>query len=83
MPSYENMVQKIFKILRAFVPDGQAITEDTNLVADLGLDSLKVMKILETVEDDLDISIPLNILPDVHTVKDFVTQIQKLNGEGQ
>jgi acyl carrier protein len=83
MQSYENMLQTIYEILRAFVPDGQSIREDTDLVADLGLDSLKVMKILETVEDDFDISIPLNILPDVRTVKEFVTQIQKLTGEGQ
>jgi len=51
-------------------------------VADLGLDSLKVMKIVESVEDSLDISIPLNILPDVRTVKDFALQIQKLIGDG-
>jgi acyl carrier protein len=83
MQSYENMLHKIFEILRAFVPDGQAITEDTNLVAELGLDSLKVMKILETMEDELDISIPVNILPDVHTVKDLITHIQKLTGKEQ
>jgi acyl carrier protein len=34
------------------------------------------------VEDRFDISIPLNILPDVRTVKDLVLQIQKLNGDG-
>ena len=65
------------------MPDGQKIEVETDLVTDLGLDSLKVMKILETVEDNFDISIPLNILPDVRTVEDFVLQIQKLNGEGQ
>ena len=32
------------------------------------------------VEDEYDISIPLNILPDVQTVKDFVEQLQKLVG---
>jgi acyl carrier protein len=47
-------------------------------VADLNFDSLKVMKLVEQVEDEYDISIPLNILPDVQTVKDFVMQLQKL-----
>jgi acyl carrier protein len=51
-------------------------------VADLGLDSLKVMKILESVEDRYDISIPLNVLPEVRTVKDFALQIQKLYRDG-
>ena len=63
--------------------NGVEIGEDTDIVADLGLDSLKVMKIVESVEDRLDISIPLNILPDVRTVKDFASQIQKLIGDGR
>ena len=79
----ERVLQQICEILKPLVPDGQEIKVETDLVADLGLDSLKVMKILETVEDNFDISIPLNILPDVRTVEDFVLQIQRLNGEGQ
>ena len=79
----EHVLQQICMILKPLVPHGQEIKVETDLVADLGLDSLKVMKILETVEDTFDISIPLNILPDVRTVEDFVLQIQKLNGEGQ
>jgi acyl carrier protein len=83
MHSYDDILQKITEILRPFVPQGQAIAEETDLVADLGLDSLKVMKILETVEDSFDILIPLNVLPDIRTVKDFALQIQKLDGDGQ
>ena len=82
MPDYDNILQGLNEILHQFVPQGQAINEDTDLVADLGLDSLKVMNILESAEDRFEISIPLNVLPDVRTVKDFVLQIQKLNGDG-
>jgi acyl carrier protein len=78
----ENMFQQIYQILQPFVPQGQAIKPETDLVAELGLDSLKVMKILEDVEDRFDISIPLNILPDVRTVEDLVLQIQKSMGDG-
>lgn len=81
MHDYQTILQTLKEIFRPFVPPGQAVNEDTDLVADLGLDSLKVMKILESVEDRFDISIPLNVLPDVRTVKDFAIQIQKLNGE--
>ena len=81
MPDYENILQALKEILQRFVPQGQAVNEGTDLVADLGLDSLKVMKILELVEDRFDISIPLNVLPDVRTVKDFGLQIQKLTGD--
>jgi len=82
MQTYETILQALNEILQPFVPQGQTANEDTDLVADLGLDSLKVMKILESVEDRYDISIPLNVLPDVRTVKDFALQIQKLYGDG-
>ena len=82
MADYENILQALSKILQQFVPQGQVVNEDTDLVADLGLDSLKVMKILELAEDHFEISIPLNVLPDVRTVKDFVLEIKKLNGDG-
>ena len=82
MRVYENILEELYKILQPFVPQCLKIGEETDLVADLGLDSLKVMNIVESVEDRLDISIPLNILPEVRTVKDFAVQIQKLIGDG-
>lgn len=82
MRDYEDISKELHRILKPFIPEGQKIAEDTDMVADLGLDSLKVMNIVESVEDSLDISIPLNILPDVRTVKDFVVQIQKLIENG-
>ena len=81
MPGYENILQALSQILKPLVPQDQDIDEDTDLVADLGLDSLKVMKIVESVEDSFDISIPLNVLPDVRTVKDFVLKIQQIYGD--
>lgn len=81
MTEYDNVLQELKQMLGSFVPQELEIDEDTDLVADLDLDSLKVMKILEMVEDHFDISIPLNIMPDVRTVKDFVLQIQKLIGD--
>jgi acyl carrier protein len=78
----EKIINAVTEILKQFVPEGQTINAETDLVADLGLDSLKVMKLVETVEDRFDISIPLNILPDVRTVSDFVLQIEKISKDG-
>ena len=82
MQTYESVLQKVCEILRPLVPEGQKINAETDLVADLGLDSLKVMKLVETVEDSFDISVPLNILPEVRTVEDFVLQIEKISKDG-
>ena len=81
MQEQVNIIEEIYTVIQPFVPQGLVVDEETDMVADLGLDSLKVMKIVESIEDRLDISIPLNILPEVRTVKDFAQQIQKLIGD--
>jgi acyl carrier protein len=55
------------------------LSEETALVADIGLSSLEVMEFIEKIEDHFDISIPLNILPDVNTLGDLATKVQALN----
>ena len=83
MGAYEDILHQLFEIIKPSVKDGRQLEEDTDLVADLGLDSLKVMTLVEEVEDYFDISIPLNILANVRTIKDFATQLQQLTEEGQ
>jgi acyl carrier protein len=78
MPDYETILKQIYELLDPLVAEEVEIQEASDFVADLGFDSLKVMKLLEKVEDHYDISIPLNILPDIQTVKDFVMQLQRL-----
>jgi acyl carrier protein len=82
MADYENILNQLFEIIKPSVKDGRSLEEDTDLVADLGLDSLKVMTLVEEVEDRFDISIPLNILASVRTIKDFALQLQQLTEEG-
>ena len=58
MPSYQEIYPQLIDLLGPFVTDGQEITEDTELVADLGLSSLKIMDLLLEVEDRFDVSVP-------------------------
>lgn len=82
MAAYEEILKQFLDILKPFAKDGQRLDEHTDLVADLGLDSLRVMKLLVEVEDRFDVSIPLNVLPNVRTIKDFSLQLQHILGEG-
>jgi len=82
MANYEDILSTLFEMIKPSVKDGRQLEEDTDLVADLGLDSLKVMILVEEVEDQFDISIPLNILANVRTIKDFALQLQQLTEEG-
>lgn len=78
MQGYEEVLTEIREGLAPFAQKGQAIHEDMRLVEDLGLDSLKVMDLLLEVEDRFDLAIPLNILSDVHTVRDLAQKLEKL-----
>jgi acyl carrier protein len=78
MQDYDTLLKQICELLDGLVEEDIELREESDFVADLGFDSLKVMKLLEKVEDHYDISIPLNILPDIQTIKDFVLQLEKL-----
>lgn len=78
MAPYEEILPKLYEILKPFAQGGQTLSGETELVADLDLDSMKVMEILLEVEERFDISIPLNVIPDVRTIRDFARQIEQL-----
>ena len=83
MRSDGELLEQIVSILRPLADDGLEITGDTDLAADLSLDSLKIMEVLEEIEDRFDISVPINILPDIRTVGDVVLQLHKLLAEAE
>lgn len=50
----------------------------SDLVADLGFDSLQVLEVVAELEDRFDISIPLNDVPATRTVAQVVAQVSQL-----
>lgn len=78
MTPYETILPQLYEILKPFAQEGQTLSDETELVADLDLDSMKVMEILLEVEERFDLSIPLNVIPDVRTIRDFASQIEQL-----
>ncbi len=51
---------------------------NTQIVQDLGLDSLAVMNLILAIEDTFDISIPLNRVAEIVTVDDLVQAVESL-----
>ena len=78
MTRYEEILLQLYEILKSYAKDGQSLSEDTELLSDLGLDSMKVMQLLLETEERFDISIPLNIIPNVRTARDFARQIEQI-----
>ena len=50
----------------------------SDLVADLGFDSLQLLEVIAELEDRFDISIPLNDVPATRTVAQVVGQVTRL-----
>ncbi|HEX3646442.1 MAG TPA: acyl carrier protein [Vicinamibacterales bacterium] len=50
----------------------------SDLVADLGFDSLQVLEVIAELEDRFDVSIPLNDVPATRTVAQIVAQVVRL-----
>ena len=53
-------------------------TLQSDLIADLGFDSLQVLELIAELEDRFDISIPLNDVPATRTVAQVVAQVARL-----
>ena len=81
MPTTEEILLQILDIVKPMIAeDAPPADADMDLVNDLGLDSVKVMEILEILEDSFDISIPINILPGISTIDELAAEIQNLTG---
>ncbi len=72
------MIEKLTKIICEHTGNNDiTITEDTVLIADLGLNSLDLVNLACIVEDEFDIEIPDRAIKDFKTVGDVITFIEK------
>ena len=79
MTDYQEYLTFLYSALESQNKNQLTLSESTALVADIGLSSLEVMEFIEKIEDHFDISIPLNILPDVNTIGDLAKKVRELN----
>ncbi len=70
---FEKIVDIIAKQLRA---DAEEITEDTNIMEDLGADSLDVVEMLMAVEESFGVAVPDEEIPNLKTVRDIVEYVE-------
>ena len=73
----------MFEMVRAMLAKqlnlpADKITLESDIIKDLGADSLDVVELLISLEDDYGISIPEDDIVGVKTVKDIVDMIEKL-----
>ena len=78
MQSKEAILDQLYELVRPYCKTPLEPGAETSLINEVGLDSVKVMDLMTRIEDHFDISVPLNILPRVHTIGDLAEQLQDL-----
>lgn len=78
MADQQQYLQFMYGVIRQLSKPGLELSESTELVADVGLSSLEVMEFIEKIEDEFDVTIPLNILPDISTIGQLANKLEEL-----
>jgi len=77
-PASAPIEEGVIDVLKSVSRRPIAPTLQSDLIADLGFDSLQVLELIAELEDRFDISIPLNDVPATRTVAQVVAQVARL-----
>jgi acyl carrier protein len=72
----DEVLQEIRVLLEARNPNRIEITEETDLSADLSIDSVAAMDVIMNIEDKFDIDIPLNRVGELRSVRDLAEAVR-------
>ena len=78
--SDQSMFDEIVALLQPFNTDNIELKPETDISADLKIDSVSVMDFVMEVEDKFDIDIPLNVLSDTRTISDLMGVVKERSG---
>jgi len=82
--THETVLAKVTQVVEGHAEPGSKITETTELVADLGIDSLGVMEVVADIEDEFGLTIAEGELRQVATLGDVVKAIEsRLHQSGE
>jgi acyl carrier protein len=82
MMNRTDILARLLELIEPFNRKGLALGEATRFADDLELDSLTVMDLVANMEDEWDINIPLNLLPDLETIGQVADAVTRLKGTG-
>jgi acyl carrier protein len=69
---------RIIELIEPLNTKKAPLAETTRFAGDLEMDSLTVMDLVASMEDEWDIVLPLNLLPDLETIGQVADAVTKL-----
>jgi acyl carrier protein len=79
--NFNSTLEIISNNLGKFTGSETTLDPDSNIIEALELDSVKVLDLIMEIEDHFDISIPLNIMANVQTVRDLAEVIEQIRND--
>jgi acyl carrier protein len=71
MTTETEIVAELCRLLGPFNAEGRTLVGETDIPAELNIDSVGVMDFIMEVEDHFDIEIPLNVVAETRTISDL------------
>ena len=76
--NYDEIMQLLCDRLSSLTNAESQVTPETNLISQLSIDSIKLLNLIMEIEDTFDISIPINALTDIQTVRELADLVYKI-----
>ena len=80
---YGDILQKLCHHIKQFTGPDVEILPQTDLINQLAIDSVKLLNLIMEIEDEFDISVPINALADVQTVQELANLIYQIESAKQ
>jgi len=78
--SEKKVYDEVLALLQRYNREGRELRPETDLNAELNIDSVAAMDLIMELEDKFDIDIPINLVADLRTVQDLVATVVKQQG---
>ena len=74
----DEIFSAVTTALEPYRKEGTSITAETDISQDLTLDSVAMLDLLMELEEKFDVSIPLNLVPEIRTVGQLAETVRRL-----
>lgn len=81
MTDRPQIYARVRELIEPFNKKGIEVGETSSFADDLELDSLTVMDLVANIEDEWDIVLPLNRLPELETVGQVADEVARLTAK--